>query len=1029
MNRILLALTVLSIPGISFLTPDRAHAQQESAASSPLLPFMPKVPDYTYMWWAEGFPGNREGAPWLRVIQTGNFAFVLNTKTLAIPHFGPLETGADYPTALQWKNAAWSSLPPAELDLRLTVDGKEYHHSGGGEWTRHGGPRLIESGRFFQRSDVTGIPFVSADGKTLNVEARFETSAWADRLGVLFGARPGMKDITIGEDAFGRVGGGFGLDGKNHFEIPHRPEVDPEKFTLEFWAFFPVDFASATRAIPWLACKNRHEQAEGNYGIVMHGDRPEARLNIGGGRENSVSLRSEFPVRKESWNHLVLSYDGDILRLFLNNRSAGEVKVGKARVPGGEGLAFGRRQDGSGDGYHFRGVIDEIHIYPRALTAREVSYRFHHPEKKFAAVAPLFKHTFREEGKESLVRPRETWGRAAMQISLRSGGDVWKKHRELPNTENWSENWEEIGFSIDPETRMETTAPNVQVSAADKKTGRALEVDFDPAHSHHRLVIDGIEPFQAEGENREPGNDELERIQITLRNQTNKETTARLLFQKNAGDFRKRFGFPITGISAVLRDRDGYPTGIPVQLSKNWHISDEAGLYSGTWFHGFSQIHLPPGAKLELELTIAYGHWGGLPAASHAQLSLIGWGTNQLWDQSALGSWGESICYEPDQIQGKSAITDVRPLMVRAMKDGGQWAWTRNVGGGDFFRTFDAGGNWIPPSRMRTAYHRQGPCLTEVTYAGKTGSGISRSTTVSISRSDDLVRGTYRLRLDVKEPTDISRFVIFQVGSDTYNTTAEKKMALGNEEGLVSEWATTWGEDSYRTARMEATGRIPWVSLHESVERPNTNPAGARANRGIVIRSWDARLGGKKATPWVAERGVSKGNSSIIDLLPPPEVAKLEAGDYVDAIVEHLIVPQFGEDYYGPNRELRSALKEGENTWKMIFREATGNDRQVEIQTGKILGRYPAVTIQAEKGNADFTIRGGLGYVPVTISGLDSPGNRELVSNDSALDQSIHGNDFWQTDFDPLTRLWSLTFNVPSPPDSGTRFQLRPKKR
>ncbi|MDF1863062.1 MAG: hypothetical protein P1U87_22790, partial [Verrucomicrobiales bacterium] len=155
MNRKSFALTALSILGISFLIPDCAEAQQDSTAPSPLLPFMPKAQDYTHQWWAEGFPGHREGTPWLRVTQTGTFAFVLNTETLKIPHFGTVDTDADYSTALQWENAEWSSLPPAELDLRLTVDGKEYHHSGGGEWTRHGGPRLIESGRFFQRSDVT----------------------------------------------------------------------------------------------------------------------------------------------------------------------------------------------------------------------------------------------------------------------------------------------------------------------------------------------------------------------------------------------------------------------------------------------------------------------------------------------------------------------------------------------------------------------------------------------------------------------------------------------------------------------------------------------------------------------------------------------------------------------------------------------------------------------------------------------------------------------------------------------------------
>lgn len=110
-----------------------------------------------------------------------------------------------------------------------------------------------------------------------------------------------------------------------------------------------------------------------------------------------------------------------------------------------------------------------------------------------------------------------------------------------------------------------------------------------------------------------------------------------------AAAIRLPISSPITGMSAVLRDSAGNPTGIPIQISKNWHGRPEGGVYAGVWFHGFSQVHLPPGAQLELELTLVYGHWAGFAAASHAQLCLIGWGSNPMWDQSALGSWGESI--------------------------------------------------------------------------------------------------------------------------------------------------------------------------------------------------------------------------------------------------------------------------------------------------------------------------------------------------------------------------------------------------
>jgi hypothetical protein len=464
----------------------------------------------------------------------------------------------------------------------------------------------------------------------------------------------------------------------------------------------------------------------------------------------------------------------------------------------------------------------------------------------------------------------------------------------------------------------------------------------------------------------------------------------------------------------VLRDAQGNPTGIPVQLSKNWHSRPAGDVYQGPWFHGISQIHLPPHAKLELELTIAYGHWGGVPAASHAQLTLIGWGANQLWDESALGAWGESICYEPDQVQADCLICDVRPSMVSGVYDNGAWEWTNNVGGGDFFRAFDAQGQRLPPARMRTVYARQGPCLTEVTYAGRIGDGIEQHVTVSLARTDDIVRGTYHLRLDVKKAMDFSRFVIFQIGADTYTYGKEHKMALGNETGLLSEWNTHWGGNVYCTAPMEAKGRVPWVSLHEAVTHP-PEEKGAYANRGIVIRNWSARLGGKKAAPWIAEHGVTYngGDNSTLDLVLPPGVTRLEPGDFIEATVEHIIMPQFAADYYGPNAALRAALNHDQNTWRMIQREAIGNDRHVTMKIGELGGLYPAVKIGASNDVAALTLRGGLGYIPIMFKGLTSPRGHQLLFDGQPVNQSVHGNDFWQTDFDVAAQSWSLTYNLP----------------
>ncbi len=749
----------------------------------------PKAGDRTEMWWKEGFPHRVQGAPWERVILAGDHAFVLNTETLEVPHFGkPGEAGLD-------------ALPAGELELELRVDGKRYRAVRGGKLTRFSGPRLVESGRFFQRGDVTSLRFLSEEGTWLPVEARFETAAWTDRLALVLAARP------------------------------QAPEVEWKLVDLE------IRFTANGRTV-------RHQ--------------------------------TTWPKMGPEW--------------------------------GSVGLVF----------------------HPGTM-------------KQAPEQSPLVVHA---------------WSR----------GD-----------------------------------------------GEKRPVAYDRVLGWHRVDLDGIEPIVPEG--RSP-NDSLERVKLIVANPTGEEEVVRLNFAKGMHGFRQRIGSAITGISAVLRDKDGNPTGIPVQLSKNWHRHQEGGVHSGAWFHGLTQFRLPARSKAELELTLAYGHWGGVAAASHAQLSLVGWGNNQLWEESALGAWGESICYEPENGQASCLITDVRPLMVLGMKSKEPWTWTNNVGGGDAFRMFDPSGERVFPSAVRTTRMRQGPCLTEVEYAGWIGKGIRYSVTPSLGRTDDLVRATYRLRMDVIEAVEFSRFVIFQVGADTYNMTAERKLAVGNVEGRVREWVAQWGGNEYKMEPQRMAGRMPWLSLHEGRPREGSKDEGIWADRGMVIRSWKARLGGKEAEPWFAERGLEQHHlkSSTLDLVPPPGVTRFQPGDFVEAVIEYLVLPQRADDYYGPNEALRRALAKDGGSWRMTRREAMGNDRKVVVHAGKLERIHPDVRVRAHQDRAQLTVEGGLGHVPVTFTGLSAYAGFVLAVDGQPIDQGVHGNDFWQCDYDSESCMWSQTFTLPLGP-------------
>ena len=502
--------------------------------------------------------------------------------------------------------------------------------------------------------------------------------------------------------------------------------------------------------------------------------------------------------------------------------------------------------------------------------------------------------------------------------------------------------------------------------------------------------------------------DRLDKWPFMLTNDSDETKVFRLLFDTPPRN--------ITGFTPMVLDSEGRPAGIPVQISKNWHRGKIPLRHQGSWVHGSTVIKVPPRSVRNYQYAIAYARWGGVPAASHAQLSLIGWGHNMFWDECAIGSFGESICYEPGRTQRRSFITDVRPLMVFG-KDGKKWGWTGNVGGGDFLVYFDENGKYVPMIKTRGRYYSYGPNLTKVSYDEiSQDESIKASYTVRLARADDYVRVFQNIRYDILKPVEFSRLAFCQMPADYYNDMKYGKTAIGNVEGMTAEWYIREGNWEYDWRSVPLPGRQPWVSLHDV----SPDEEVTQAARGLIVRKWDAVLGSHECvephlstymTEW------HKNNFRVAaELSPPPGLKSLKPGDYVDTDIELVVLPSRAGIYYGPNESLIAALAKDANTWKMIHREAAGNDLGIRMEEGGLVKRYPVeISVSAEQ-RAQFAVSGGVGYVPITFTNLRDHKNLRLYrvvgGTTTAEDQSVNGNDFWQTDYDTVNGTWSITYNI-----------------
>ena len=103
------------------------------------------------------------------------------------------------------------------------------------------------------------------------------------------------------------------------------------------------------------------------YGLYANGDtnRPSAHVYIGA--ENDTRGTAKLAVN--TWTHLAATYDGSVLRLYVNGAQVSTRTIGGNILTSTSPLRIGGN---SIWGEYFSGLIDEVRIYNRPLTATEI---------------------------------------------------------------------------------------------------------------------------------------------------------------------------------------------------------------------------------------------------------------------------------------------------------------------------------------------------------------------------------------------------------------------------------------------------------------------------------------------------------------------------------------------------------------------------------------------------------------------------------------------------------------------------------
>jgi hypothetical protein len=163
--------------------------------------------------------------------------------------------------------------------------------------------------------------------------------------------------------ASGRNGGALAFDGVNDFvSVADHNELDlTTGMTLEAWVN-PTALGTSWRTVVFK--EQATHMAYALYANTSTG-RPTGQVYIGGQKD----ARGPAALATGAWAHLAASYDGTTLRLYVNGTQVTTLATSGSIAASTGALKLG----GNGVwGEWFAGLMDDVRLYNRALTAAEI---------------------------------------------------------------------------------------------------------------------------------------------------------------------------------------------------------------------------------------------------------------------------------------------------------------------------------------------------------------------------------------------------------------------------------------------------------------------------------------------------------------------------------------------------------------------------------------------------------------------------------------------------------------------------------
>ncbi len=163
----------------------------------------------------------------------------------------------------------------------------------------------------------------------------------------------------------GKSGGALAFDGVNDIvTVADKASLDlSTAMTLEAWI-------RPTASSTWRTVVTKETSGNLTYGLFSNSDAPQpsAIVTIGASPAQTIT-RGSSEVAMSNWTHLASTYDGAVLRLYVNGTQVSTTNVTGAMANSGGALQIGGNNIWA---EWFQGQIDDLRVYNRALTPSQL---------------------------------------------------------------------------------------------------------------------------------------------------------------------------------------------------------------------------------------------------------------------------------------------------------------------------------------------------------------------------------------------------------------------------------------------------------------------------------------------------------------------------------------------------------------------------------------------------------------------------------------------------------------------------------